>query len=141
MVSKFNKNMERLVRFDKIRLLKLLEITQYSLLAFFIGLFLGHALNSVLPESDNKKTTTRIVSEVILNILGIVISVYYIKKSLILFPFLLSGVKGYVPSKKKESYIGVTIGFGLIFNMTQNKLHKNIEILKNRITSSISFHN
>ena len=141
MVATFQEKLEKLTRFDKIRLLKLLEMTQYSLLAFFIGLILGHTLDSVLPESDNKKTTSRIVSEVILNIFGIVLSVYYIKKSLVLFPFLLSGIKGYEPSKKNESYIGVTIVFGLIFNMTQIKLHKNIGILKNRITSSIFFHN
>ena len=44
MKNKISNNFERLIRFDTIRLLKLLEIVQNSLIAFFISLILGKGL-------------------------------------------------------------------------------------------------
>ena len=132
MVYNFNKNLERLLRFDKVRILKILEITQYSILAFFIGMFIGDYLDKKLPDNDINDSKFKIVLDVLFNLFIVVVAVYYIQKIIALFPFILGKFKGYEPSKKNESLIGITIGMGLIFNITQRKLYKNVHLLTGR---------
>ena len=61
MVYNLNKNLESLFRFDKVRILKILEITQYSVLAFFIGMFFGDYLDKNLPDNDKNDSKSKIV--------------------------------------------------------------------------------
>ena len=129
MVYNLNKNLESLFRFDKVRILKILEITQYSVLAFFIGMFFGDYLDKNLPDNDKNDSKSKIVLEVLFNLFMVVVFIYYIQKIIALFPFIFGNIKGYIPSKKNESLIGITIGMGLIFNITQRKLYKNVHLL------------
>lgn len=121
-------NLERLLRFDEIRLLKLLEIIQYSIVALFIGLFAGESYNHLLPnvkqtQIHNMADFSYVTLMLILFFSGIVVILYYIKKIIELVPFLFSFLsKKYVSNKKNEAIIGVTVALAFIFGKTQHKM-------------------
>tara|TARA_Y100001958_G_C21181333_1_gene511137 strand:+ start:72 stop:509 length:438 start_codon:yes stop_codon:yes gene_type:complete len=121
-------NLERLLRFDEIRILKLLEIVQYSIFALFIGLFAGESYNKLLPnvqqiQIHNKTDLSYVTLLMILFFSGMVVILYYIKKIVELVPFFFSFVsKKYVSNKKNEAIIGVTVALAFIFGKTQHKM-------------------
>ena len=124
------KALERLLRFDTIRILKITEILQYSVLAFIFSLILGPIINKIMPTFDEKKGLIINCIETLLHISIIIIVVYYLRKFVPIFPFIIGGAyTKYIPSMKKESLIGTTIGIGYIFNKTQDKLVQKIKFL------------
>tara|TARA_B110001454_G_scaffold218675_1_gene247409 strand:- start:2193 stop:2618 length:426 start_codon:yes stop_codon:yes gene_type:complete len=128
------KAVERLLRFDMIRFLKLAEITQYSVIAFVFALLLGTFVNKNMPstlDDDKKQKNVLIISlETIIHISILIIIAYYLKKFVAIFPFLFKWVnKKYIPSYHQESTIGIAIGVGYIFNKTQHKLVNKIVYL------------
>ena len=131
----FRKNaVERLLRFDLIRFLKLAEITQYSIIAVIFALLIGTLINKNIPstlDDDKKPNNVLIISlETIIHISILIIVAYYLKKFVAIFPFLLKWMdKNYIPSYHQESAIGIAIGVGYIFNKTQDKLDNKLDYL------------
>jgi len=131
----FRKNaVERLLRFDLIRFLKLAEITQYSIIAVIFALLIGTLINKNIPstlDDDKKPNNVLIISlETIIHISILIIVAYYLKKFVAIFPFLFKWVnKKYIPSYHQESAIGIAIGVGYIFNKTQDKLDNKLDYL------------
>lgn len=120
--------MESLFRFDSIRISKLLEVSQYAIIASLIGLLFGGLLNKIFPKYDEDKPIYHLLLEISLQMIAIVISIYYITKFVNNIPFLFHYDKNYIPSKKGEAARGVTIGLSIIFIGSQyffmNKLEK-----------------
>tara|TARA_Y100000590_G_scaffold99513_1_gene113131 strand:- start:49 stop:468 length:420 start_codon:yes stop_codon:yes gene_type:complete len=124
----FKSELRSILRFDIIRLLKLLEIAQFTILAAFSAMLLGPMINSKSPDvSDNIAT---LFVEVFAEIGFLGIFIYYIRKIILLIPFFFSWVsKKYIHNRKGSALLAIGVGMGLIFNQTQTKLFKKIGII------------
>jgi hypothetical protein len=126
-------NFEKLVRFDSIRIHKLMEIIQYSVITFFLGILLGGYVNKLFPKADPLKNTSRIILELVLQVSFITISLYYFQKLMSLIPFMFHFDSTYIPSHKNEGIKGAMIGLGLVFAASQIELKNKINILMTKI--------
>ena len=129
----FQKNWERLTRFDLIRVSKLLEQLQFSAMAFAFGIAVGIPLNDVCSvENDENKSNAELYFEIVLHFCFIILITYYLKKILMLIPFLFRLSPKYVPNLKGEAQHGIGLGLGIVFMSTQTNMRSKITLLKDR---------
>jgi hypothetical protein len=116
---------KKLLQFDKIRFLKLLEICQFSLIGFSLTLIIGNILNNkCLSDYDLKELSDlKLIGLIMLELMILVIVTYYIKKVVLCFPFLFGFLyKNYIPSKNDEATVGYIVGTSIILRITIDKL-------------------
>jgi len=131
----FKKQLNSLLKFDSIRILKLLEMIQYSIIGFILTLLIGNIINDIFfYEYDVQTLTTiQLINYILIELIIIVILVYYIRKIVLIFPFFFMNInKKYIPSKKNEASIGYIVGTGIILTQTITKLNEKITELDKR---------
>ena len=128
-----NNNLKRLFRFDSIRLFKLLEISYYSIIAFFLTLITinifenDHLFPLFLIDYPEEKEIgyIKLLLNTFFDIAFIVIIIYYLRKILNCIPFLFKSFnKKYKSSLKDEMNIGITIGMGMVIYYTLHSIKK-----------------
>jgi hypothetical protein len=127
----YKKNLESFMTIDSVRFFKLMEISQYAILGLLFALYFGNNINSLFSEFDETKYTHVIIYEIILQVFLLVIITYYIKKFILIIPFILLPFINkyninYISSKKNEALFGALLGIGLVFIITQNNLTSKI---------------
>ena len=130
-------NFERLIRFDTIRISKLLEMIQYAVIVFILAFFIGSATDSLfpLPKPEEKISDFDLYKDIFLQLCLIVISVYYITKIAQVIPFFFSLSDKYIPSAKDENMKGAGIALAIIFVGVQKNFQGRIELLKKKFYS------
>jgi hypothetical protein len=134
----FSSKLNNVLKFDIIRLLKLLEISQYAILSFLLSVLVGGYLNDVfgIIKTNDNIYILLIKSVVMITIISIL--TYYIRKISMLPNFIFTPIIKYykipyTPSKKNESLLGVIFGMGYVFLDTQ----KNFNSIIDKITTQI----
>lgn len=138
-------SVESLLRFDRVRLLKILEISYYAILSFLICLIVGNVLENdtlvphLFKNYDYDDVPFYIIFlDILKDIVSLVVVSYYTTKLLKTIPFVLASVPGYVPSKKGEVDRGVILGTGLVFYTALHTLSDKIRVLNKRITTMLN---
>ena len=139
-------DIESLFRFDSIRLFKLLEIFYYSIISFSICLLFGNYLENdklmpyIFKSYDyDKVSISKIFVDICKDIFSLIIVSYYTKKLLKVIPFIFASLnKNYIPSKKGEINLGITLGMGLVFYTSLHTLSDKIKNLNKRIQMLMS---
>jgi hypothetical protein len=137
-----NANIDNLLRFDKIRLFKLLEISYYAI----ISLFVTGVITSVLVDDDlnpyffrsydyEKAHIFELIMDILIDLVVIVIYFYYLHKLLKCIPFIFGGInKNYVPSMKGENIVGIGLGSAIIlYPFLKHPLSDKVETLISKI--------
>ena len=109
--------------FDKTQLLKILELTQYTIIYTLLILPIGRVLNTYFPELDKRKTNIRILLEIIIQMIIIVLTMYFIRRIVKRLPFIYHD-PDYEAGGVTEVYGELTIAF--IYVVTQDHLAKKI---------------
>lgn len=130
--NKFNQKIETLTRMDTVRISKLLEITQYAFLTFIFAFFIGGYLDKLFYVRDKDTKTYILIRDVALQLFLIIIIAYYIRKLVLIFPFMFSISKDYIPSAKGEAQNGIALALAIIFLTVQPHFQANIDELKRR---------
>ena len=131
----FKKQLNSLLKYDSIRILKLLEMIQYSIIGFILTLLIGNIINDIFfYEYDVQTLTTiQLINYILIELIIIVILVYYIRKMVLIIPFFFIFLNNkYIPSKKNEASIGYIVGTGIILTQTITKLNEKITELDKR---------
>ena len=125
-------NTERLLRFDTIRLNKLVEILEYASVYFVFTFVIASFIDSIFPAYDQHKKTYVLFLESILQLLTYILVSYYVKKLIYIIPPIVFANK-YIPSMKQESNVAITIigTYGLI--LMQNNLRTKISAISYRL--------
>ena len=124
-----NKKLESLLRFDEIRLLKLIEMCQFAVIGIILGSLNGMFISRyVIIPYDEKKYVTKeyprtkgnrnplLWFHLIIDICVITITTYYLKKIATVIPFAFGFLnKKYVSGMKNEGVIGFTVGLGFVY--------------------------
>lgn len=130
----FKERTEKLVRFNEVRLMEILESFQYGIGYILVCFFLGVSLDFVFPKYDEQKDTTTIFAEVVLQCLALILFVFYGRKIVKIMPFLFNLNRSFGGSKSVPHYKAyqsteyegeVIIGFVLV--ATQTNLLKKID--------------
>ena len=147
--TKFQDKFKDIVAFDSIRLLKLLEFSQYGILGFTLGFLLGGFMNDYLlieyketnyvDETYTRKVYNRnpqLWLHIFWDVSMIVIATYYIKKISDLFPFLFSFInKKYIVGRKGEDIIGFTLGLGFIYTRKLDNFIQKMNLLMGKLSN------
>lgn len=121
-MNKIDNAYKRLVRFDDIRLFKLIEISYYTLISFVLTLITANILENdnyipyVFKTYDYDKTNITILFiDICIDLIILVVYLYYLRKFLLIIPFIFAPLnKNYKPSMKGEVTVGVALGSGII---------------------------
>lgn len=114
-----------LFKLDNIRLLRLVEMGQYTCLYSIITILLAVKIDDLFPVYDKNKSTTQLLKEVFTHMLFLSVSIFYIKKLVKVVPpigFLIN--PNYQVGSTSE-YQGDLI-FAIILIATQERLNKKI---------------
>ncbi len=135
--SHLDERVDKLVRFDMVRINELLELVQYTVLYGITSFFAGLGINAVFPEYDANKPTGKLLLEVLGELCAVVIAIYYIRKLNKLVPFvmLFGGNKSYIPYQTTEYNGEMTIS--IVFVAMQFRLIKKIGLLGERMNNFI----
>lgn len=141
-----NKCIERLLRFDSIRLFKLIEIFYYTIISFvltviFIISIEKSPINFKIYEKkeESKIDNSTLIKDILIDILVLVLFMYYLKKILSCIPFIFASLNNkYKPSMKGEIYIGLGLGsaaplYSSLYLSVKNKMEIIIERIKKNL--------
>lgn len=125
-------NFERLIRFDHIRVQKLMEICQYMILTMILSSYLAVQIDRFMGPYREGMTTLRLCLEIVLQFVFLTIGTYYIPKIIKVFPFFFQ-FGDYIPNMKKESKVGIAVALSMGFRAFQKNFKKKLNVLKTRI--------
>jgi hypothetical protein len=134
----FRARLKNVLKFDIIRLLKLLEISQYAILSFLLSVLVGGYLNDAFGIIKINDKIYILLIQAIFMIITISILTYYIRKLSMVPDFFLTPIIKYykipyIPSKKNESLLGVIFGMGYVFIDTQHNFNSIVDKIINKI--------
>jgi hypothetical protein len=134
----FRAKLNNVLKFDIIRLLKLLEISQYAILSFLLSVLVGGYLNDIFGIIKTNDEIYILLIQAIFMITIVSILTYYIRKLAMVPNFFLTPIIKYykipyIPSKKNESLLGVIFGMGYVFIHTQNNFNLIVDKITNKI--------
>tara|TARA_B100001123_G_C15069543_1_gene931044 strand:- start:226 stop:660 length:435 start_codon:yes stop_codon:yes gene_type:complete len=115
-----------------VRLQKLLHMSQNAIFTAIFCFFIGVKLNSLFEVKGEEEAIITSVSMGLLQMVVIILSVYYIRKLTKLIPFLFRFTESYNPfhkSKDGEGLVGSAIAMGLLLISTQSNMKERIEKL------------
>jgi hypothetical protein len=123
-----------LIRFDKIRASKLLELIQDGLIIFTLAFIIGSFLDKFfkINKPDDEISNTRLVLEVVLQFSIIIVLAYYIGKIAQTIPFVLSLTPDYESNLKGEASSSAGLAMTIIFVGIQKNFLYKIGLLRKR---------
>jgi hypothetical protein len=131
----FDNRWKKLTTINKIRLYKLLEISQYIILYLLISIPVSVLIEEIFPDVDESKPIWKIMIEIIAQMVIMGILIFYLMKIVKLVPFIFMSDKSYIEHKIFE-YEG-TITISLVMLGTQKNLVSKIHIIRKRIMDVI----
>ena len=127
--------LERLTRFDLIRVSKLLELVQDGVIIFALAFYVGSALdrffNTLKPVNDNM-SNMELIGILVAQLACIIIVAYYIRKIVDVIPFFFSLSSQYVSNQKGEADSAAGLAMTIVFVGIQKNFAAKIGLLKSR---------
>jgi len=120
-----------LLQFDMIRLQKLLHVSQNAVITAVFCFFVGVKINGLFDKTE-EETLTKVVLLGCLQMVVIILSVYYVRKLTKFIPFLLRITDSYDPFHKSvdgEGLVGSAIAMSLLLMSTQSNMRDRIKKL------------
>lgn len=127
--------LERLTRFDLIRVSKLLEMSQDAIIIFAISFYVGSALDRFfhnLKPVDDNMSNMELIGILLAQFVSIVIVAYYIRKIVDVVPFFLSLSSQYVSNQKNEAESAAGLAMSIILVSVQKNFASKLSLLKSR---------
>lgn len=129
-MTKTTKNVgfvEHVFNFDNATKSELMNIVQYAVLAIIPIVFINKLTQAYIPESDETKPTLEITIEILLQVVFLFVSMYFIHR-LITFVPTFSNV-----DYSELNLLNIVLGFMVIVLSLQTKLGLKVEILSDRL--------
>ena len=127
--------LERLTRFDLIRVSKLLEMVQDAIIIFALAFYVGSALDRffhTLKPVDDNMSNMELIGILLAQFTCIVIVAYYIRKIVDVIPFFFSLSSQYVSNQKNEAESAAGLALSVIFVGVQRHFGSKLSLLKTR---------
>ena len=132
----FDKQFQKLISFDKIRIGKILEIFQYSLISYVFVIITVTLLNKFVFTETKKeieeKSTKLLIIRFFFEIFFLIIVLFYLRKIIMLFPSLPAL---YISGFQEQTIMDYVIHTALIFFFLEiiTNIKFKMEVLHNRL--------
>ena len=132
----FSEQWNKLISLDKVRVGKILEMFQYSVIAYILVVIFTTILNktifSISKEEIESYNTLQILTNTFFELFLIIIIMYYIQKIILLFPSLPAIC---IPGFKEHTTLSYVIHTALIFFFLEivTNLRYRMEIIHDRL--------
>lgn len=126
-----------LFEFNATRIQKLLHMSQNAVITAIFSFFLGVGIDKIF-DVKQEESNNELILKGLIQLIIIIIGVYYLRKLTKFIPFMLRFTESYDPfhkSKDGESLVGATIALAIFFVSTQKNLRKRIDSLVEKISS------
>ena len=128
-----SKKLKSLFEINHIRFQKILEMSQDTLVTFAFSVlaattFNKYSFNYIEGEKDHI-----ILTKLLIELIVLIIVLYYLRKIIMVVPFLFKYTKNYIPgrpSSDDEGLLGKSCNYGNCFFYYFNKIKKNILHIK-----------
>ena len=126
----FSEEVKSLFEVSHIRIQKLLEMAQGAIEVVILSLFVGSLINYFSFDLITNESLTTVLFKIIVEVIVIIVAIYYVRKMTKLIPFLFHYTKSYIPGRPSsdgENMIGKTIAFAVVFLGTLEKTKTKIK--------------
>tara|TARA_B110000046_G_C13023103_1_gene412322 strand:- start:1943 stop:2347 length:405 start_codon:yes stop_codon:yes gene_type:complete len=125
-------HLKSLFEISHIRFQKLLHLSQHGSITALITILFGKIINKYTFELNFNEQYFTILVKTIIEIIFIIISIYYINKITKIVPFLFKYTKNYKPfhhSKDGENLIGIPVSIAIVFSVALKKTKDKLNYL------------
>jgi len=124
-----------LLEFNVIRVQKLLHMSQNAVITAIFSFLVGISIDKLFDIKE-KESNNELILKTLLQLVIIIIGVYYLRKLTKFIPFMLRFTESYNPfhkSKDGESLMGSTIAIVIFFVSTQTNLRDRIDVFMKKV--------
>lgn len=132
----FNEQWNKLISMDKVRIAKILEMFQYSIIAYILVVIFTTILNKTIFSKSRDEiksySTLQLLANTFFELFLIIIIMYYIQKIILLFPSLPAI---FIPGFKEHTTLSYVIHTALIYFFLEiiTNLKYRMEIIHDRL--------
>ena len=132
----FDKQFQKIISFDKIRIGKILEIFQYSLISYVFVIITVTLLNKFVftqtKEEIEEQSTEHLIIRFFFELFFLIIVLFYLRKIIMLFPSLPAL---YISGFQEQTIMDYVIHTALIFFFLEiiTNIKFKMEVLHNRL--------
>ena len=132
----FNEQFQKLISFDKVRIGKILEIFEYSLISYIFVIITVTLLNKFVFTETKKEieelSTTNLIIRIFFELFFLIIVLFYLRKIILLFPSLPAL---YISNFQEQTVMDYVIHTALIFFFLEIITHIKfkMEVLHDRL--------
>lgn len=127
-------NLASLTRFDLVRVSKLIQQIQSTLVVFILAFFLGSLIDKLFPTVGDPAQISNftLFKDLALQLALMTIAAFYIMKFAKVVPFFFALSRDYIPNAHNEAAEGAALALAVIFGGIQRNLQARIGVLKAR---------
>ena len=131
-----SKKLKSLFEINHIRFQKILEMSQDTLVTFAFSVlaattFNKYSFNYIEGEKDHI-----ILTKLLIELIVLIIVLYYLRKIIMVVPFLFKYTKNYIPGRPSsdgEGLLGKVVTMAIVFSTILTKLKKKISYISNNL--------
>jgi len=115
--------------FNHIRLQKILEMSQDTIVSFIFSLIAAIFFNKYSFNLNIDESNTTILTKTLIEFIFLVTLLYYVRKIISIVPFLFNYTKKYIPNRPSsdgEGLLGKIVTMAIIFSTISVKLKEKI---------------
>lgn len=135
-LSHIKDKLNSIFEISHIRIQKILEMSQEGFVSFFLSIFVAIIFNRYSFPLNTNENITVITFKVLFELICLIIIFYYLRKFIMLVPFLFHYTKNYIPSRPSsdgEGLLGKTIAMAIVFGSILEKLKTKIKFISNNL--------
>ena len=134
--NNINKKLKSLFEFNHIRLQKIMEMSQDTIVAFIVSLMAATFFNKYSFNFNINEDNPTIVTKTLVEFVILVILLYYVRKIISIIPFLFKYTTKYIPGRPStdgEGLLGKVVTMAIVFSTILVKLKAKIKHLSGLI--------
>ena len=125
-----NKKLKSLLEFNHIRLQKIMEMSQDTIVAFIVSLIAATFFNKYSFNFNFNEDKPTILTKTLIEFIILVIVLYYVRKIISIVPFLFKYTTKYIPGRPSmdgEGLLGKVVTVAIVFSTILVKLKAKIK--------------
>ena len=126
------KRLKSVFEISNIRFQKILEMSQDTLVTFIFSFLVAIKFNKYSFKYNENDKKTIILTKLLIELVVLIIILYYLRKIIMVVPFLFKYTKNYIPSRPSsdgEGLLGKVVTMAIVFSTILTNLKKKISSL------------
>ena len=130
----FTNRIKSVLEFNHIRVQKLLEMSQDTIVTFIISLIAATLFNKMSFDLNISEENSITFAKLLIELIFLIILLYYVRKIIMVVPFFFRYTKNYIPGRPSsdgEGLMGKVVTMAIVFGTILVKLKEKIKHISN----------